>query len=200
MLGLFINTLPARVRIAPESDLAAWLKRIQQEHAESRQYEYSPLVEIQGWSEVPRGMALFESLLAFENYPVEESQAQGPGDGLEIHDTWAFAKTNYPVTLTVLLGQELTLRIGYDCAYFDAAEVRRLLSRLQFILSKIADQPAVKVETVEAWLCEDGERQRWKQERELGQARLQKFRAAGREPIRRPALILSQPAGTEEGQ
>ena len=69
MIGLFINTLPVRVRLHGEDRLLDWLKELQVRQAEARQYEYSPLVEIQGWSEVPRGQPLFESLLAFKELP-----------------------------------------------------------------------------------------------------------------------------------
>ena len=49
--------------------------RLQTQQAEARQYEYSPLAQVQGWSDVPRGLPLFESIVAFENYPVNTSLA-----------------------------------------------------------------------------------------------------------------------------
>ena len=72
MIGLFINTLPVRVRIDDEAELLAWLRALQAEQVELREYEYSPLVEVQSWSEVGRGRPLFESLLVFENYPLDK--------------------------------------------------------------------------------------------------------------------------------
>ncbi len=71
MVGLFINTVPLMVEIDEHQAVATWLQQLQQKHANVRQYEYSPLVEIQGWSDVPRGRPLFESLFVFENYPVD---------------------------------------------------------------------------------------------------------------------------------
>ena len=73
MVGLFINTLPARVSVVEESPLLPWLKEIQARQIEMREHEQSPLVLVQGWSEVPRGRPLFESLVVFENYPVDAS-------------------------------------------------------------------------------------------------------------------------------
>ena len=70
MVGLFINTLPVRVQVAADESLLPWLKRLQSQMVELRQYEYSPLVEVQRWSEIPRGLPLFESILAFENSAV----------------------------------------------------------------------------------------------------------------------------------
>src|SRR5205814_5498078 len=71
MVGLFINTLPMRVHVRGDGPLRAWLKAIQGQQVEQRQYEFSPLVQVQGWSAVPTGEPLFRSLLVFENYPVD---------------------------------------------------------------------------------------------------------------------------------
>jgi amino acid adenylation domain-containing protein len=78
MIGLFINTLPLRVAVRPETALLPWLKALQQAQAEARQFEHTPLASIQGWSEVGRGQSLFESILVFENYPGDEALRQVP--------------------------------------------------------------------------------------------------------------------------
>ena len=71
MVGLFINTLPVRVKVEERESVREWLRRQQAEQVEMRQYEYSALVEVQGWSEVEPGRPLFESVFVFENYPCE---------------------------------------------------------------------------------------------------------------------------------
>ncbi|PLZ79722.1 hypothetical protein CBP16_15920, partial [Fischerella thermalis WC217] len=111
MVGLFINTLPFRVKVDPEAFLLPWLKQVQVQQVETRQYEYSPLVEIQGWSEVNRGLPLFESILVFENYPVDISLSE-PGLDLAIKNFRSIEQTNYPLTLSVIPGKELLLTIA----------------------------------------------------------------------------------------
>src|SRR6185503_18643935 len=49
MVGLFINTLPTRVNTTPRQRLIPWFKQLQAQQLEARQYEFSPLVQIQGW-------------------------------------------------------------------------------------------------------------------------------------------------------
>src|SRR5262249_45936426 len=70
MVGLVITTLPGRVDGTGDWRVADWLRELQKQQAESRQYEYSPLAQVQSWSGVERGTPLFESIVVFENYPV----------------------------------------------------------------------------------------------------------------------------------
>ena len=98
MVGLFINTLPVRVRVSPEAFLLPWLQELQSQQVEARQYEYSPLVQVQGWSDVPQGLPLFESLLVFENYPAP-SPIQVWSSSPEIRRARFVSRTNYPLTV-----------------------------------------------------------------------------------------------------
>ena len=96
MVGLFINTIPLRVPVPAEARLGAWLAGLQRAYAEARAYEHTPLVEVQGWSDVPRGTPLFESLFVFENYPMEEGGG-GEADGrLRVTRTLGVEWTSIP--------------------------------------------------------------------------------------------------------
>ncbi|WP_339383843.1 non-ribosomal peptide synthetase family protein [Fortiea sp. LEGE XX443] len=146
MVGLFINTLPLRIEVSYDTVILALLKQIQAKQAEISQYEYSPLVQVQKWSEVPRGMPLFDSILVFENYPVDTAKRQI--DNLEISNVVADDWTNYPLTLTVLPKQELTLEIAYNCdAYgglrqrFDDNAITRMLGHLGNLLAGMVANP-----------------------------------------------------------
>ena len=83
MVGLFMNTLPVRVRVSPEASLIPWLQALQAQQVEARHYEYSPLVQVQRWSDVPPGLPLFDTLLVFQNYP---GHAHCPGMGAQPGD------------------------------------------------------------------------------------------------------------------
>src|SRR6185369_11021371 len=129
MLGLFINTLPVRVRLSAHDSLVDTLQHLQAEQAEMRQFEYTPPVQMQSWSEVPRGRALFETLLIFENYRVEpDSSEQRPQQAkIEIEGTNVIEQTNYPLTLWVVPEDDLWLRCGYDSDRFHPEAVRQML-------------------------------------------------------------------------
>ena len=152
MVGLFVNTQPARVKIRPQDSLLSWLKQLQDLQIEARQYEYSPLVEVQRWSEVPRRLPLFDTLVVFENYPLESS-LQKRVQNLEIESVLSFEKTNYALTLTVVPGEELALKIGYSSNRFEDAAIpygiaslhARMLGHLQTLLEGMTANPERKL-------------------------------------------------------
>src|ERR1044071_3154026 len=76
MVGLFINVMPLRASLPQPTPALAWLKELQRGQFEVRQYEYTPLSQIQKWSDVPSGTPLFQTVLSFENYPVDESLSE----------------------------------------------------------------------------------------------------------------------------
>ncbi|MFP5265247.1 MAG: condensation domain-containing protein, partial [Blastocatellia bacterium] len=140
MVGLFINTLPVRVKLRPSDTPLDWLKRLQGQQAQQREYEYSPLGEVKGWSEVPRGTPLFESIVVFENYPIDSSSLSQSSE-LEIAEVRSYEKTNYPLTVVIKPGHELLIEIKYDGSRFDADTIRRVLRHLATLLESIASTP-----------------------------------------------------------
>ncbi len=154
MVGLFINTLPVCARVPPDAPLVPWLKTLQAQQVELRQYEYNSLAEIQGWSNVPRGQPLFESILVFENYPVDASiQEQG---SIKISSVRSFSRTNYPLTIAVTPGREIRFEIAYDSRRFDADTIARMFGHLQTLLASFATKPAHQLSTLP--LLTDSER------------------------------------------
>jgi amino acid adenylation domain-containing protein/non-ribosomal peptide synthase protein (TIGR01720 family) len=143
MVGPFINTIPVRVAARPEAQLVPWLKEIQARQVDAREYEYSPLVEVQGWSDVPRGQQLFESVLVFENYPIDSSMRQaGEQNSLQAVEVEAVEKMNYPLALVAMPSREFSLRLAYDGARFDGASITRMLGHLRTILESFAAEPS----------------------------------------------------------
>ena len=146
MAGMFINTLPVRVRIGEGQTLAGWLKELQAGQVEMRQYEYTPLGLVQSWSDMTPGVGLFESLLVFENYPLAEAaQEQPDGRALRIEGVDTLTRTKYQLTLVVSPGAELGLYMAYDRQRFGGEIIERLLREVEVVLEAMcaggAEQP-----------------------------------------------------------
>ncbi|BAZ30183.1 amino acid adenylation domain-containing protein [Cylindrospermum sp. NIES-4074] len=140
MVGLFINTLPVRVKISEQDVLVNWLQQLQVQQVELRQYEYSQLAEIQQWSEVPPGTSLFETLLVFENYPTDPALRQRQ-KSLKISNVRSVERTNYPLTLIAFLDSELSFKIAFDSTRFERDSITRLLGHLKTLLEGFVANP-----------------------------------------------------------
>lgn len=157
MIGLFLNTLPLRVRITPGATVREWLQALLAQNIEMREYEYAPLLQIQRWSEVPRGQPLFESLLVFENYPMDQGLS-GTHGSLTLSDVAIESRTHYPLTVDVAPGVLLNVSLGYDRRFFDDNTIRRILRHFQTVLEGIVAQPEARLS--ELPVLTEGERHR----------------------------------------
>ncbi len=136
MVGLFINSLPVRVQIKPHHTVKLWFEKLQGLALEVLRHQFSPLTQIQTWSEIPKGTPLFESLIVFENFSRRSSSSQAISD-LNTRDVRSFSKTNYPLTLVVASDRELRLLIAYDGKRFRAATIARVTRYLCRLLEAI---------------------------------------------------------------
>ncbi|HKH47032.1 MAG TPA: amino acid adenylation domain-containing protein [Thermoanaerobaculia bacterium] len=155
IVGPFINTLPVRVEVDPERPLLPWLEELQERQSEARRYEHAPLYEIQTWSGLPAGTALFDNILVFESYPLDGSLA-GLLPELSMSRLTVNEQTNYPLNLVVVPGPELSLEVLCDSRRIDAPAAVRLLERLTGALRAFAADPERRVGEVPLLL--EGER------------------------------------------
>ncbi|WP_147491967.1 condensation domain-containing protein, partial [Burkholderia pseudomallei] len=127
-LGLFINTLPVRMRVA-QTGVEASVKETHAQLAELMRHEHAPLVLAQRCSGVPAQTPLFTSLLNYRYGLRHCADAATPG-GDDIELLSARERTNYPLTLSVDdLGQDFSLTVQVSghvdpqrvCAFMETA-------------------------------------------------------------------------------
>ena len=143
MVGIFINTLPALVSVEPEWSLLEWLQACQEQLLNLRQYEATPLNEIQRWSDLPPGRSLFESIVVFENYPTLSPSSLDLG--FKIENIRYLEQSNYPLALLVVPDESLALMLLYDPARFEESAIARLLDHLEMLLTAFVKQPQIKL-------------------------------------------------------
>lgn len=146
MVGLFINTLPMVVRVPGEMPLLPWLKELRAQNLALREAgrEHTPLVKVQEWSAVPRGLPLFESLLVFENYDLNAS-LQALGGAWANRSFSLLEQTNYPLTVNSYLASTLCLKIAYTRRRFDDQTIGRMAGHLKTLLESMAAHPDQKL-------------------------------------------------------
>ena len=131
MVGLFINTLPLRLQLRPEESLLTTLTRLQDQQAKMLAHQHLGLADIQRLVGIEE---LFDSLLEFENYPLDRSALEISAEGLRVTDPTARDATHYPLTVTISPGARLLLRLGYRPDMFDRATIDELANRLILVL------------------------------------------------------------------
>lgn len=135
MVGVFINTLPMRAKIEPAETLEHYLSALQEQQSEAAQFEYTSLSSIHSWSEIPRGSRLFDTIVVFENYPAHSWREISKD--LQITNVRSFERSNYPLTLWIIPGQQLSLKIGFDSHFIDASRVKSLLEAYCSLLASV---------------------------------------------------------------
>jgi amino acid adenylation domain-containing protein/non-ribosomal peptide synthase protein (TIGR01720 family) len=153
--GIFINTVPVRVSVDGSRPVASWLRDLQAAQAESRGFDHIALPRLRTWSGVPAGTAMFDSLLVFENYPVDEKVAAA--HGLALRDLRAVETTNFPLSATVYPHERLGVLLGYDPDLFDASTVQRLGEHLRMLLTELVADPDRPVSRVPMLSAEERE-------------------------------------------
>ncbi len=153
MVGVLINTLPVRASIDPQVGLLPWLAGLRARWVEMREHEHTPLVQVQGWSEVPAGTPLFDSLLVFDQLSLNARLRISGGDWRR-REFRLFSQTNYPLTLRVHRvdprpDSELEICLGYDRRRCDDTSAARLLEHLLTLLAGISDGPSRRLGELE---------------------------------------------------
>jgi non-ribosomal peptide synthetase component F len=155
LLGLFINTLPMIVTLAPEREKISWLRDLQERNISLREHDQTPLYEIQRWAG-RSGEGLFDSILVFENYPMDEALQQAAPGGLVFSDLGGRETTNYPMTVSILQSDTLRLHYSYLCTHFSEAAVESIAEQVTRLLTDIAqgaNRPLCEID-----LLSEGER------------------------------------------
>ena len=120
MVGLFINTLPLRLKLAPTKPLCDLLKETQDSQSRLMAHQHLGLAEIQGLAGLGE---LFDTLIVFENYPVDRASIDIEARGVRLAKVSGRDATHYPLALVVMPGEQLQLRLDYQPDLFDRGSV-----------------------------------------------------------------------------
>jgi amino acid adenylation domain-containing protein/non-ribosomal peptide synthase protein (TIGR01720 family) len=157
MVGLLINTLPMRVRIDPEAELEPWLRELRAQQVALRDYEHTPLVKVQSWSDVPRGTPLFESIVVFDNQSLD-ARLRGLGENWSRRRVEYRGQTNFPLTVNAYGDPEMLIQIEYSRRRYNNDVVARMLGHFQNLLTGLADPSRMRLKDLS--LLTEAERQR----------------------------------------
>ncbi|HYS38023.1 MAG TPA: AMP-binding protein, partial [Pseudonocardiaceae bacterium] len=134
MIGMFINTVPTRVSVGGEASVVDWLRALQAEQIQARRFDHVALSTLRACADLPPGAALFDSMIAFENYPVDES-----GGDLRVVRVDGMDTTNFPLSARADLGTELHVDLCYDPNLFERTTIRTMSTHLANLLVAMSE-------------------------------------------------------------
>ncbi|MFE7838953.1 amino acid adenylation domain-containing protein [Streptomyces sp. NPDC057474] len=138
-IGMFINTLPVRVRVRPAETLGELLSRVQQEQAALIEHRHLSLTDIQAAAATGE---LFDTVVVFENYPLDPAVLRAESRGMRLTGFEVGDATHYPLSLLAIPGQTIRFRLDHRVDVLDESGARRLLARLDALLADIAEHGA----------------------------------------------------------
>ncbi|KJS52346.1 hypothetical protein VM98_32030, partial [Streptomyces rubellomurinus subsp. indigoferus] len=139
MVGLFINTLPVRVRLRAGDSLASALGRLQQEQTELLAYQHVSLTDAQ---QLSGHGELFDTTLVYQNYPVDPATERMEVGGVRFSGVDGRDGAHYPLNLAAgLMGEDLHLRLCYAPDLYEEDAATAVLDRLVRLLTAVAADP-----------------------------------------------------------
>jgi amino acid adenylation domain-containing protein len=146
MVGLFINTIPIRVKIGSPLTFGELAKNIQEAATASSRYDYLPLAEIQSLSQQKKD--LIDHLVVFENYPVDSglgSPETGQKQGFTVTGLQSFEQTSYDLNILVGPHDTFYIKFQYNGNVYSSAVISRLCSHLKGLLEAVLGDPSRKI-------------------------------------------------------
>ncbi|MER0245043.1 condensation domain-containing protein, partial [Streptomyces sp. HSW2009] len=142
MVGLFINTVPTRVRLRPAETLGDLLTRVQDEHTRLAPHQHLELAEIQ--RAIGQG-ELFDTSMVFQNYPVERADVAGDGLGAGVRLTPGKDReaTHYPLMLVGSARDTMHFRLDYRPDVYDETSAQQILDRFVHIMHTLVTDAAL---------------------------------------------------------
>ena len=154
MVGVFINTIPVRLRLNNDG-LKAQLAELQKTFHEADRNGYLAYSEIK--KAVGIDAPLFEAVLDFKNYPMDEQPEPDDARALILEDAEAHGTSSFDIVAAVGVYD----RIMFNCTYrrdrYDERYMSQLISHVSDVLVALArgtEPGAIRLQP-EAW-CREG--------------------------------------------
>lgn len=153
-VGLYINTIPFRAFTGGEETVIAWLHEIQRSQVLSREHQYASLTDIRSWAGLQGD--LFDSLLVFENFPVDPSLSNNKWQ-LDVRQLEISTYTNYPLSLLIATDHIITIKFKYNAGLLNHYYVEMVGSHFRSVLLQMAGNAMGLLSEIE--LLGDAERE-----------------------------------------
>jgi non-ribosomal peptide synthetase component F len=148
MVGLFINTLPLRVKARGEMKIGDLLFHIHQDLQQREKFSNTPLVRIKEYRGPNFQQELFDTLMAVENYPLDPGIMHKQKSLTPLSYSMS-AMTHYDLTAAVTLGEEIAVIFSYPVSLFEQDMIERMAGHFTCILEEMTTNPGKRLYDLE---------------------------------------------------
>ena len=145
MAGLFINTIPVRVRCDTETTVKGLLGLVQNQSLESSEYDYCALSEIQKQS--AKGSGLVNTVVAFENYYVSKDNSEMKMKDIDLEQISSRDKNEFSLSFFTNVEEngEISFEIIYDPGKYAKQKIRKILEQMLSVLGIFVEDTGMKI-------------------------------------------------------
>lgn len=150
MVGLFINTIPIRIKTNGNELFVELLQKVQEAAIESEKFSYVPLVDIQ--SNTHSRHELISHIISFENYPIEDEMNLLSGNeslGFKVSNVKTFEQTNYDFNIIVTSGRGLIIKLVYNALAINKGYVEQIAQHFITAIEMIGNDSNILVKNID---------------------------------------------------
>ncbi|MFK0183567.1 amino acid adenylation domain-containing protein [Streptomyces rubiginosohelvolus] len=141
ILGPMIATLPLRRRLDPTMKLRSWLREFGRHGIEASGHSAVPLTEMQSLLGTDSAIPILQSSVSYENVPMPDFDLADVG--AEMTDLSYDGRPHFPITMVIMPGADMPLRIVHDRRKVSDEVAERFAGEVVSVLTQMIERPDV---------------------------------------------------------
>ncbi|SHJ99100.1 AMP-binding enzyme, partial [Clostridium cavendishii DSM 21758] len=145
MVGIFINTIPLRIKIKEKMTFKEILDEINTRFLESSKYDYYPLSAVQALSEAKNN--LINHIMVFENYPLDSELIDE--NNFKVTNIKSYEHTNYDFNIVMSENDEINIRFNFNEIIYDEKDINTVSEHLNNIVNQVVMNENILIDDIE---------------------------------------------------
>jgi tyrocidine synthetase III len=154
IVGLFINTLPFRIKDSNGETIAQLMKTVDNDLRQRKEREHDPLVEINKASPLHDNTELFDTLMVLENYPLDRRLKENKDSALTVESYRITEEASYDLIISITEYDDMEVAFIYDRASYEKSTVKGIFQHFQSLLKHMVQRPESTLQQIE-WISEE---------------------------------------------
>ncbi|HLP45787.1 MAG TPA: amino acid adenylation domain-containing protein, partial [Candidatus Kapabacteria bacterium] len=148
MVGLFINTVPLRIQTTSREKISEVVFQTDHILREREEFENTPLVDISSYSLMGRSESLFDTIIAIENYPLDNRLV--PESSLLFIESYTMVEmAHYDLSIGIMPFNEIEIKFSFKPGLIAKETIENLAEHFKIIIQTIIENPETVLSQLE---------------------------------------------------